>query len=203
MRKMKDSNYADFEPSFLDSDYRNRVAEALEHATFVEILGNDLSCINYPEILFLVKETSDAGSNIHIYFSDAPSRILDFLKRAHVSLYKVSARIIEERIVINGSKVISSKVSDGMRQGFWKIDDEYAKSILNSFELSTGTQRPILKSPQYPIHSVTVRATEHEEDAKKLIVAHEELAAKFEKSLVQAAVDNLDEILDEERQRSV
>ncbi len=198
---MKDNNYGDFEPSFLDSDYRNHIAEAMEHATFIEILGNDLSCINYPEILFLVKEKSDAESNIHIYFSDAPSRILDFLKRTHVSLYKVRARIIEERIVINGSKVISSKVSDGMRQGFWKIDDKYAKSILDQFEENTGAQRPILKSPQYPIHPVTVRDAAHE-DTEKLMVAHEEIAAKFEKSLVQAAVENLDEILDEERQRS-
>lgn len=136
---MKDFEYGTFEPSFLDSNYRRFASEALSNSSAVEVIGDNLSCINYPEILYQIKQGTEAGVHVMIYFKKAPEWVLNFLKELDLSLYMVEAPFAEnEHIVFEGRKVLATKVSDGRRVGDWKIDENFAKNVLSSVESIRG-----------------------------------------------------------------
>lgn len=131
-------DYGYFQTSKGDSDYRSKVKETLDHSRLgIEIIGNDLSNINYPEILEALKRTRTDGLSIRVYSTNAPNSIIDFLKASDITVYQGEMKFnpVSEYIIRDGNKIIESEVSEDMRTAYWTNSETDIQQTLEAFEV--------------------------------------------------------------------
>lgn len=125
-----------FRQSFKDSEYRRKTEEAIANSTIgVEILGTNLRHINYPEILYSIKEARKSGVAVSVYCTNGSKRILEFLKQSDVNLYKGKEGFSDEDyIIVDGAKLIASTLEGDSRVGYWTRDPFKIKDIIDRFD---------------------------------------------------------------------
>lgn len=176
-------DHGEFSPSFGDAGYRRFVKEAVDRTEAgIKIAGSDLACINYPEVLHSIREARKGGVAVSVYFTNAPKRIVSWLRDHDVQLYQGKKMPADEEYIIrDGSRAVASRFQDNSRTGYWTTEGsqvrEFSKiydSLLSDpetrviAEMRARTRKRRVKISEAPQEEIMERMERNERLAREI-----------------------------------
>lgn len=195
-----------FKQSFKDSDYRRKTEEAISNSRIgVEIIGSTLRHINYPEILYSIKDARKSGVAVSVYFTSGSKRITDFLKQSDVNLYKGKEKFSDEDyIVVDGGKLIASTLEGDSRVGYWTSwtrDPDKIEDVIDRFDAICNQSERI----HLTMGPVRERLVEYspptDKEIQERINFHDHLAHEIGKKVNPKLLNNLEASIRADRER--
>ncbi|MGH2612722.1 MAG: hypothetical protein ACRDFB_06690 [Rhabdochlamydiaceae bacterium] len=200
-------DHGEFKPSFGDAGYRRFVKEVVDYSEAgIEIIGNNLLCINYPEILHSIREARRGGVVVSVYFTNAPKRIVDWLMDSDVQLYQGKKILEEEEYMFrDGNKVIATTFKNNSRTGYWTTEDSQVKKFVDFYDsFVSSPETKLIGEMRTGIRKRHVEISEgSQKEIRERIVRNERLAHEIGKSIKPEQLAELETSIRKSRERTL
>ena len=191
------------EETFLDSSYRNSLAEALHSSFVLEIFSDSLSCINYPEILQEIRDLGESGGfAAEIYFNKVTDDLLNFLRNSNVALHEYASQLgPQEYILINGAKAFVTCLREGKRTGDVVTNEKLVKDIIDNNNQKLQKVRTLKEIVHGPIHNRKILRNIDDEVIIELRRKQERIGQRISRSISEDFFASLEKDFNDQRNR--